>query len=128
MPQSVKLGSNVVVEIISAYAATNQQLSAVAAPPAWYVVGGFWMPREASVSLELIGVVTLAGLAMKARLFDVAAALPVSGSETAEITSTTDARAISGAFLLPGNKLYQMQVQVIGDTDEFGIVRTAALF
>jgi hypothetical protein len=51
----------------------------------------------------------------------------VSGSNTADVTATTDARVLSGAFLLPGGKVYQIQAQCIGSTTEFGVVRSAAM-
>ena len=125
---TLALGQNTTVEVISAYAATNQQLAAVAVAPAWEIIGAFWMPREASVSLDIIGSVTLAGVQMKGRLFDVADAVPVSGSDTAIIDGTVDERQFSGAFLLPGGKLYQIQAQVIGSISHFGIVRSSSLF
>lgn len=125
--QSVALGQNVDVEIISAYTATNQPIQAVASAPAWNVIGAFYMPADASVKLECIGFVTLAGVELSCRLFDVAGAAPVSGSDTAVIDGTVTERQVSGAFELTGRKLYQIQAQVIGDTAEIGVVHAASL-
>jgi hypothetical protein len=126
--QTIGLGTSTVVEIISVYAASNQVVPAVADPPAWRVVGAFYMPATAPVKLEVIGAVTVAGIEMTMRIFDVTAAAPVSGSTTPVIDGIVDERQISGAFELPGGKIYQMQAQVIGpDPDTKGFIRSATL-
>ncbi len=125
--QTIPVTDAPVVEIISAYAASNQQLPAVEEPPAWVIIGGFYMPRTATIRLEVIGVVSDGSVALTVRLFDVAGAAPVTGSTTAPIDGTTDERQLSGAFELTGGKVYQVQAQCIGGEDEFGIIRTATL-
>ncbi len=128
MAQSVATTTQTHVEIIAAYAATNQEVDAVEEAPAWVVVGAFYMPKTFSCKLELIGSVSLAGTEMIARLYNVTDAAVVSGSITPVIDGTTDERQLSGAFELLGAKLYQMQVQVINaDITQWGIARSVAL-
>lgn len=117
-----------VVEVISAYSAANQMIPAVTATPGWFVIGSFFMPKSAPVKLELIGVVSAGGLVMRARLFDLSTATPVSGTTTPNITSIVpDERQVSGAVDLTGGRSYQIQVEVIGAVaDSFGVVRNAA--
>lgn len=123
--QTIPIGTNAIVEVISAYAATNQELPAVFPPPSWVIIGGFYMPATADVKLELVGSVSIVGtLALQVRLFDVDGAVVVGGSITPNIVGTTDVRVISGAFRLPGKKVYQVQAQCIG-TSGFGIVRSS---
>lgn len=127
MPSAIELGQNTLVELVTSYSAANQQIPGVASPPAWVVIGAFYMPLEATTVLEAVASVSNAGLAVKLRLFDVGAAAPVSGSDTAETSSTTDVRIVSGAFLVPGGKVYQYQAQCIGSTSENAIIRSAQL-
>lgn len=124
--QTIGLGQNTQVEIISAYAATNQQLDAVAVAPAWAPIGGFYMPATARVQLELIGLVSDTDNVISVQLFDVAAAEYVSGSETLALSADVTSRSVSGAFELAGGRVYEMHAQVIGPSG-FGIVRSAQL-
>lgn len=121
--QVIGLTAGAKVEILSSYTATNQQLPGVASAPAWVPIGAFYMTTDAPVKLEAIGSVTFAGMSLSVRLFDVAGAVPVDGSTTDAITAMIDTRVLSGAFDLPGGKVYQMQAQCIGSTSHNGIVR-----
>lgn len=133
--QAIALGPTGTVEIVSVYAAANQIIDAVEDTPGWNVVGGFRMPVSYSARLELIGAVSMIGLTMRARLFDLTTALPVGGT-TVEITATGDTRVVSGEIELVGGRLYQMQVEVTGvdltpleglPIDGFGTVKSAQL-
>lgn len=114
------------VEIISSYAATNQSIVADPAPT-WTTIGAFWLPVDCTAKIEAIGHVSLAGVALKVRLYDVAEDEAVSGTETADIDGIVDERQLSGAVLLTGKTLYQFQALVTGDAAESGIVRSAQL-
>lgn len=123
--QSIGVTDSAVVEIISAYAANNQLLAAVASPPAWYVVGAFFLPASAEVKLEAIGAVSTDGNVMTLRLFDMKDIEPLTGS-LVQIDTVADARVVSGRFDVIGGRLYQIQAQVIGASG-FGVMRTATL-
>jgi hypothetical protein len=125
--QSVALGTGTVVEIVSAYSATAQSIESAENAPAWQTIGAFYMPADAAVKLEAIGAVSAGGLVMSARLLDVSTGLPVSGSTTADNSSLTVARQISGAFTLPGRKVYEIQSQCVGVASESGIIYNAGL-
>lgn len=124
MPTSISTTNATNVEVISAYAASNQQLPAEPTAPAWIIIGGFYMPVTADVKIEAVGSIADGALTLAVRLFDVTAAAPVSGSLTENIDSAVDERVLSGAFELAGGRVYQMQAQCIGPSG-FGIVRTA---
>ncbi len=115
------------VEIISAYSAPEFQIPAVEDEPGWYVIGGFHLPVSSSAMLDVIGLVSEDGLTLSARLFDLNTNAVVSGS-LVEITGTFDTRALSGSVELTGNRLFQIQAQVVGPAvDGFGILKTATL-
>jgi hypothetical protein len=126
--QGLKLTQGPEVEILSAYAASHQEIAAVAATPGWYVIGVFYMIATSAVRLEIVGSVTHDSLTMKARLFDVGAAEVVSGCAV-ELTGPVTNRRLSAPFSLPGAKLYQIQVEVTGSSgaDRFGVLSTASL-
>lgn len=127
MAQTFEVSENTRVEVLSTFTAANQFVDAVADEPAWWNIGAFYFPYSTVVSIELIGLVSDAGVELKARLFDVAAAAPVSGTETEVIDGTTPERVLSGAVDLPGGKVYQMQAQCIGDPGEMGVIHSAQL-
>jgi hypothetical protein len=124
MTTSIATTNATTVMVISAYAASNQQLPAVASPPSWVVIGGFYMPMTETTRLEAVGSVAGGATGLSVRFFDVADAVPVDGSLTETIASAVDVRALSGAFELVGGKVYQVQAQCIGPSG-FGIIRTA---
>lgn len=127
MSSAINTTAGNVVEVIAAYSASNQQIPGVAAAPAWVVIGAFYMPMTSDVRLEAIASVSDAGLVLTCRLFDVDGAAPVSGSDTPATSSTVDGRMLSGAFALPGGKVYQVQAQCIGNSGESAIIRSASL-
>jgi hypothetical protein len=124
--QTVPVSTGAEVEIISAYCAAMQVISAVTPGPGWTVIGAFYMPTGATVKLEGIGLVSVITNNLTFRLYDVALAAAVSGSTTDANISTSDVRRLSGAFDLAGGKVYQMQAQVIGPSGN-GTVRSASL-
>ncbi len=119
-------GGNLVA-ILSTFTATNQQLDAVDTPPAWYVIGAFYLPLgPVTVQVEAVGLISDDGSELKVRLFDVEEAAPIEGSETEVIDAMIDERVVSGSFELEGGRVYQMQAQCIGSSG-FGIIRSAQL-
>jgi hypothetical protein len=125
--QTIALTTSPQVEIISAYATTNQTLPAVSASPGWYVLGAFFMPVTHDVRLETIGVVSHAGLTLRVRLFDLTEAKPISGT-LVELTELVDTRRRSGLVNLKGNRAYQVQAECIGGGPSgFAVVKTATL-
>ena len=115
------------IEVLSAYSAPQDDIESVATTPGWHVVGAFPMPLTAELRLELVGLVSEAGLTMRARFFDVTDNAPVASSD-ASITATVDTRALGPVIELEGGHLYQIQVEVTGggDPDQFGTMRMAA--
>jgi len=111
------------LEILSAYAAGQDDIESVAATPGWQVVGAFYLPVSAALRLELIGSVSVGTLTMRTRLVDLSTNLPISGTE-ASTTSTTETRSLSPIFELTGARSYQIQVEVTGGTGGFGTVRS----
>ena len=127
MARSVGLTSGATVEIITAYAVANASVSASTPSPPWVVIGGFYMPQDAPATLEAVGSVSLAGVSLILRLWDVAASAVVAGSTTEAINGTTDARRLSSSFVLVGGKIYQIQAQCLGASPQTGVVRCAQL-
>lgn len=127
--RSIGLTTDNLVEIISAYSATSQQIPAVASAPAWFVLGSFSMPAGAPAKLDVIGVVSAAGLVLHVRLFDLTDAEPVGGTDVEIDSQTVESRVTSGVVQLPGGHVYQVQAEVIGTADpaHFGVVRCATL-
>ncbi len=121
------LTSRPTLEVLSAYSAPQQDIESVAATPGWHVIGAFPMPATAELRLELIGLVSGAGLTLRARFFDLTAGAPVAGSE-ASITATTDTLQLGPVVELTGGHLYQMQAECTGGgaSDEVATVRAAA--
>lgn len=116
------------VEIISGYASAQEDLLAVAATPGWHVVGAFFLKVTTPVRLQVVGSVSHPSLALRSRVFDLADAAPVSGSEVS-LVSLVDARAISGSFTLQGGRVYQFQSEAVGSegADRFGTVKVAEM-
>jgi hypothetical protein len=117
------LTSSAEVEVLATYSAPQQEIPAVTATPGWYVVGAFSLRSAAELRLEFLGSVSVTGLTMRARLFDLSTGLPVSGSDVT-ITSTTDVSALGPLVSLGGNRNFQIQVECTGGVSGFGIVRT----
>ena len=120
-----------IIEILSAYAAPQSEVAAVADTPGWAVLGAFEMPITADeIVLSVVGSVSDASLTMRVRLFCITPTFvgEVSGS-IATITSTTDVQVNSGSFELTGGRLYQFQAEVTGDDGDefFGVVESAAV-
>lgn len=113
------------LQILSTYSAPQDDIESVAATPGWEVVGAFYLPIAAALRIELVGMLSAAGLTMRARVFDVTAAAPITTSY-ASISATTEARAVSGVLQLAGAHIYQLQVEVTGATGQFGVVRSVA--
>lgn len=125
--EGIALGTAELLEVLSTYSAAEQPIPAVTASPGWHVVGAFRMPVTFECRFSLIGSVSKSGLTLRARLFDVTAAAPVSG--TASTASLVDAYATSPATELEGGHIYQMQVEVTGDEgdDSFGSLKAMHL-
>lgn len=127
MARSVGLTSGTAVEIITAYAVANATVSASTPSPPWVPIGGFYMPQNAQATLEAVGSVSLAGVTLILRLWDVDAAAVVAGSTTEAIDGTTDVRRLSSSFALVGGKIYQIQARCLGASPQTGVVRCAQL-
>jgi hypothetical protein len=115
------------IEVLSASNASQDDIPSVAATPGWFVVHAFYLPVSVALRLELIGLVSEAGLTMRARFFDLGVNAPVASSE-ASITATTDTRALGPLVELTGARLYQIQVEVTGGggAEQVGVVRAGA--
>lgn len=117
-------------DLISAYAASMQEVPAVSAAPGWFVVGAFRLPKSLErCRLEVIALVSDAGLTGTARLYDCTAEAPVSGSEATFTGVGGTAAYQSGIVGLSGNRVFLVQCQVVGaaGVDKFGVVETASL-
>lgn len=123
---SIGLTQSSLIQIISAYAASNQQLAAQPASPAWYVVGAFYMPVSKAARLQVVGSVSVNGNLLRVRLYDVTEIAVVSGSTTPDIDAMIDERVLGGVIELEGGHVYQMQAECIGASG-YGLVRSADL-
>lgn len=117
-------------EIVSAYSASAQSVPAVATPPGWFKTGTFYLRKNLRCRLEFIGGVSSSDLVGTARLFDPTAGVnaAVSGSDVT-FSNLSNARQLSGAFDLVGDRTYLVLVQCIGPEGgtKFATVGTAAL-
>ena len=114
------------IEVISAVSAANQSVPSVNGASGWFVVGSLYIPVTAAARLEVVGIVSGAGLVMNARLFDMSLAAPVGGTDV-NIDALIDQRVASGRVELQGGHIYQFQAQLLTETPAFGIVKTATL-
>lgn len=116
------------LEIVLATTSGQRTLQAVAATPGWYVVDEFPLARSVSAGLDVLGLVSAAGLTMRVRLFDVTTASVVGGVGVT-ITATAATRAQSARAALTGGRVYQLQAEVTGGTGDgnFGVLQQAAL-
>jgi hypothetical protein len=129
--QGYALTEKVDTEIVSAYAASQQNVPGVNAAPGWFKIGSFYLPKNLKrTRLEMIGHVSFAGLVATARLYDPTTGVdaPVSGSD-AVLSSLSDARVLSGSFELVGNRSYLIMAQCVGSSgpSKFAVVNTASL-
>lgn len=135
MSLGIALTQDVEVHVLASYVAGLHDIDAVAtSATGWHVCGEFRMAETEAVRLEIFGNVSDPSLVLRVRLFcveddagvDVAA--EVSGS-AAQLSSTVNARATSGAFELQGGRLYEFQMQVYGgvSTSLFGSLISAQL-
>jgi hypothetical protein len=113
------------IEILAAGTSSQDDIESVAATPGWQVIYSFYLPTTVPLRLEMHGAVSVAGLTMRARFFDLADNVPLTDSY-AVITDTNDTRATSGLMTLQGLRSYQIQVEVTGADGGFGTVRGAA--
>ncbi len=125
--QTLALTTEGQVEIISAYAAAQKTIDAVVSTPGWEAVGAFFMPVSSPAKLEVIGLVSGAGLVLRARLYDVTADAAVSGSVASIAGALVDTRAVSGEIDLTGGRVYRMEVEVTGAADGDGTARSVSL-
>jgi hypothetical protein len=125
--EGLALTAEALIEVLSTYSSTDKVVPAVPATPGWFVVGAFTLKVSAKAVLALIGSVSNASLTMHARLFDLTALVPVSG--TIALTDLSDAQRTSPELSLVGGHVYQMQVEVLGDAgdDNFGSVKSLQL-
>lgn len=126
--QGYALQAEADTEIVSAYAASMQNVPAVTVAPGWFKIGAFYLPKDLACRLDVIGHVSSAGLAGTARLYDPVAGAPVSGSDV-PFSALTDSRFLSSQLQLTGNQLYLILVQCVGATGvtKFAVVNTASL-
>ena len=115
------------VEVISSFSAPTKNIAAVLAEPGWYVIGAFRVPVEAKGRLEVVGILSAAGLTMRVRLYDLTAVAVVGGSLVELAGFTADTWAASGTFIVPGGHVYQVQAEVIGASTGFGTLKSAQL-
>lgn len=124
--RTIALTQSPQIEVISAFSAANQQVPAVNGASGWFVIGSFYIPITSLVKLEVVGLVSDAGLTMNVRLFDMTSAAPVSGTAV-DVTALVDQRVVSGRVELAGGRLYQFQAQALSASNVFGVVKSAAL-
>jgi len=125
--EGLKLSVDELIEVISTYTATEQAIMAVAASPGWYAVGAFKMRATLAVFLGGVVSVSHASLTLRARLFDLTAAVPVEIQlATQELVDTYTS---SGEAELVGGHIYQMQIEVVGNAGEqyFGSMKSLTL-
>jgi len=117
------------VEVVAAYAAAAQNVPAVEEEPGWYQIGAFYLPKTVPARLEVIACVSDASLVGYCRLYDVEDGEPVAASVVRFTTLAVGQRAFSSPCELTGNRVYLMQMQVVGDVGEefFGFLQTASL-
>lgn len=124
--QTIGLTPEPQIEIISCYAATNQQIEAVSATPGWFVVGAFYLNVSVDTGrLQIIGAVSDTDNDLNARLFDLTTGQVVANSAV-KIEEMIDTVDHSGVVSLVGGHLYQIQAEVIGPSG-FGVLKTATL-
>lgn len=125
--EGLKLGPDELIEVLSTYTATEQAIPAVGGTPGWYVVGAFRMRASFEIILQGVLCVSHASLTIRARLFDVTAREPVAIQLATQ--STVDEYVQSGATVLVGLHVYQMQVEVTGNSGEdyFGSMKSLSL-
>ena len=124
------LQTEINTEIVSAYAASQQDIPAVLAAPGWYTFAEFYLGKTVKCRLELIASVSHVSLAGTARLYDPTLGIdaPVSGTDTPFASLTSD-RFLSGIVTLTGLRRYLIQAQCVGAVglDKFATVQTASL-
>ena len=125
--EGLKLGPDEIIEIIATYTATSQSIPAMGETPGWFVVGAFRMRVNYAVALAAIVSVSDESLTLRARLFDMTAALPVAIHLATQ--SMVDEYVQSGPADLDGGHVYQMQVEVTGNSglDYFGSAKAISL-
>jgi hypothetical protein len=126
--QGYALQTEADTEIVSAYAASLQNVPAVTVAPGWFKVGAFYLPKALACRLDVIAFVSSAGLVGTARLYDPVANAPVAGSDVT-FSGLTDARALSSQVQLAGDQIYLILCQCVGATGvtKFAVVNTASL-
>jgi len=125
--RTIPLTAGQSVEIVSSFAASAKTIPSVTASPGWYVVGAFRVPVETKGRLDVVGLVSDATLTMHVRLFDLTLPGVVGGSLATLAGKTIDAFARSGVFIIPGGHVYQVQAEVVGAQDGFGVLQSAQL-
>lgn len=128
MPQGHALENADTIEVVAAFSAAQRLILAVADAPGWYVLGAFYLPKSCDAMLELQGCVTDGALTLQARLFDIAAAQPVTGMLISS-NPTVPTRMRSGLVTLTGAKTYQIQAQCFGAAgdDKFAVISDATI-
>jgi hypothetical protein len=128
MPQGFALTNAATGEVFAYSSGRSDPIPGVAATPGWQVIGAFFFPFTFDVRLDVIALVSDPSLTVRVRLFDMTTAEPVSGA-TAQTTSQTSARALSGVVSLQGNRVYEIQAECTGAAgdDFFAIVQNATV-
>lgn len=115
------------VEVVAAWAVPQSVVTAVGAAPGWTSLGEYFLPKNCVAQLELVGLVSSAGLTLTLRLWDVTNKAPVNGA--ASTTSQAPVRVLGTKVELTGNRTYQVQAQCVGSVgiDKFGVVQSATI-
>lgn len=126
--QGYALQEEINTEIVSAYAASQRDIPAVAVAPGWYTFAEFFLGKTVRCLLEVIGSVSAGGLVATCRLYDPVADVPVTGS-TVTFSATVSDRYRGSVLELAGNRRYMIQCQCVGASgiDKFATVQNACL-
>lgn len=116
-------------EVVAAWSVPQKVIGAVAAAPGWECLGEYYLPSTVKAAkLDVVGFISIAGITLDVRLWDVTAKAAVNGAVS--ITSIlTPVRAIGEAVTLTGGRTYQVHAQCTGAVGgtRFGVVTTATI-
>ncbi len=127
MPSGFAVEKAATVEVVAAWVAPETVVSAVAAAPGWSLLGEYYLPKSCTARLDVVGLVSSAGLTLTTRLWDTTDKAAVNGSVA--ITATAPTRALGTAVQLLGDRTYQVHVQCVGAAgdDKFGVICAATI-
>lgn len=115
------------VEVVIASTAGKHVIQAQTTSPGWRVINEFPFALTAKAGLDVMGMVSAAGLSLNLRLVDASTGAVVGSAVSIQQTSPT--RAKGGQITLTGGKVYQIQAECIGAVSDtnFGTVQAAAV-